>query len=125
MASGRVADLAARLWLVTRFGCCVQVVHDYVADVTVVRPRLSPPCACPCALRPRLLPVALTAGAPQCVGPSMLPTFNQSGGDIVVCEHVTPRWGECTTRGGVWGARWAGRHLTCPSCRLARPPAAR
>jgi hypothetical protein len=37
MAGARVADLGARLWLVTRFGCCVQVFHDYVADVTVVR----------------------------------------------------------------------------------------
>ena len=37
MAGARATDLAARLWLVTRFGCCVQVFHDYVADVTVVR----------------------------------------------------------------------------------------
>jgi hypothetical protein len=49
MAGARVADLGARLWLVTRFGCCVQVFHDYVADVTVVRVsptcRPEPPCS--------------------------------------------------------------------------------
>jgi hypothetical protein len=31
------ADALQRLWLVTRFGCCVQVFHDYVVEATVVR----------------------------------------------------------------------------------------
>jgi hypothetical protein len=29
--------LLGRLWLMARFGCCVQVFNDYVAEVTVVR----------------------------------------------------------------------------------------
>jgi hypothetical protein len=92
LSSGRAAagEFLDRLWLVTRFGCCVQVFHDYVAEATVVRA-----CAKPLA--------AVRAGADaspnpgrahcQCVGPSMLPSFNTGGGDIVVCEHLTTRWG--------------------------------
>jgi len=32
----------------------------------------------------------------------MLPAFNQSGGDIVLCEHLTTRWGawRLTVRSG-------------------------
>jgi hypothetical protein len=32
-----LGDAGERLWLITRFGCCVQVFHDYVAEATVVR----------------------------------------------------------------------------------------
>lgn len=113
MAVPHVADLAARLWLVTRFGCCVQVFHDYVADVTVVR--LSRTCR---PVQPR--GPQFDCGRLQCVGPSMLPTFNRSGGDIVVCEHVTPRWGACRTP-GVSGQLQDGPDLPCSALHCACP----
>ena len=44
---------------------------------------------------PPLATPSLSRRSAQCVGPSMLPTFNQGGGDVVLCEHLTTRWGVC------------------------------
>ena len=33
------SEFLERMWILTRFGCCVQVFHDYVAEATVVRAR--------------------------------------------------------------------------------------
>jgi signal peptidase I len=54
-------SISGNIWLVVQFGCFLHLINEYLFEVTM------------------------------CVGPSMLPTFNDAG-DIVVLDRLTTRW---------------------------------
>ena len=67
-----------------QYGCVIQVFHDHVAELKLVRRA---------ARTRRRAGWPLTRRPAQCVGPSMLPAFNSSGNDVVLCEHLSTHWG--------------------------------
>ena len=66
-----------------KYACIVYVVREHVCELSLVRMLVQ--CLCPVPLQPSCTSVGACA---QCVGPSMLPTFNRSG-DIVLFEHLS------------------------------------
>ena len=67
-----------------KYVCIVHVVREYVCEFSLVRP--TPVQVAPASSSSSVLRHLLGLG--QCVGPSMLPTFNKSG-DVVLFEHLS------------------------------------
>ena len=77
------ADVRQRAVFVVKMACLVRCFREYGIDLTLVS------CAAHCRLLcSQLLCKRKGEYLMQCVGPSMLPTFNEKG-DLVLLEHYS------------------------------------
>ena len=123
-----LAEIAERAAYFTKAVAAIYIVRENLVEFTVVRARDAGPGLVPvaaaatataCRLPPARLPSLLTAAACpprcplQCVGPSMMPTFNPRG-DVAILEHVSV-WSGRIAAGDVVLARSMQnpRHMVC------------
>jgi signal peptidase I len=83
------AELKEKAAFLIKWGCLIHFIRDYVVEATVVGGSILQFTGQHQKLRRshQALQAFLFSGV-QCVGPSMMPTFN-SRGDIIIMEHLS------------------------------------